>query len=764
MPIDPSVDPLDELRALYAVEADEHVTTLNHDLLALEASRTPTERQKLLESLERAAHSLKGASRVVGMKTIEAVAHPLETVFRAVKSGKLTLTPSIADVLYDALDTLGALLENEDVDIAPLLTALAGLVVETQLASQSAGQPVVQQTVQPAASAPPPPTAVDPKPSSRTTIETSIVSSPIQAEKPVAEVAATIRVATHRLDDLLTDVGDLLITAAGYEQRTVDLQLVRQAHQRWQRDWRRVRTVYLRAVRADAPDWPPLLDFLNATQRYMRVSDQMLTMLEQRLAQDNLHLRRIVTSLQDNTRQARLVPFETHVALVQRAVRDLAREQGKDVTVEISGAALELDRQVLEAITDPLLHLVRNAVDHGFEVPATREAAGKPRSGMLNISLSQRGGELTITIADDGAGIDVGLVRQQARRIANPAEVDALADSEALSLVMLPGLSTRTHVTAISGRGVGLDVVRRNVEALHGRVEIDSVFGHGTTFRLIVPISMSTIRCMLIRVGTDTYAIPTTAIEQVIRIRPDEPFNAGGRRLLKVGTRTLPLANLADALTRPGNENPGYALILAAAERRSAFLFDDALTEQEIVVKSLPAPLAGLQHISGATLLGTGEVVIILSASDLIKTAQTAAIGEMPRVLPSTVVDNPPTFRILVVDDSITTRTLEKNILEAAGYIVLTAVNGLEALDALNTMPCDALVSDVEMPHMDGFELTARVRGTDHLASLPIILVTSLDSQEQRERGLRVGADRYIVKGSFNQSELLQALEQLIGS
>jgi two-component system chemotaxis sensor kinase CheA len=541
MPPASSVDPLDELRALYAVEADEHITTLNHDLLALEAANTSAERQKLLESLERAAHSLKGASRVVGMTAVESVAHPLETVFRAVKSETLALTPAIADVLYDALDTLGALLNNEAIELEPLIAGLASLVAKPDQAANVLKTLEVPKPPEPRENKVPSEAVIAPKRST----ELTAVATTSAADRP-NETAATIRVATHRLDDLLTDVGDLLITAAGYEQRTASLQLIRQAHQRWQRDWRRVRTAYLRAVRAATPEWPMLLDFLNATQRYMRVSDQMLTALEQGLTQDNLHLRRIVTSLQDNTRQTRLVPFETHVALVQRAVRDLARELAKEVTLEISGAALELDRQVLEAIADPLLHLARNAVDHGFESPAAREAVGKPRMGTLHISLSQRGGELTITVSDDGAGIDVALVRQQARRILHPIEVDSLNDSEALTLVMLPGLSTRTHVTAISGRGVGLDVVRRNVEVLHGRVEIDSVLGHGTTFRLIVPISMSTIRCMLVRVGTDTYAIPTTAIEQVIRIRPDEPFVAGGRRLLKVGARTLPLAHPGD--------------------------------------------------------------------------------------------------------------------------------------------------------------------------------------------------------------------------
>ncbi|MHB8628596.1 MAG: hybrid sensor histidine kinase/response regulator [Aggregatilineales bacterium] len=743
-------DPLEELRALYAIEAAEHLGTLNQGLLALETARQPAERRELVESLKRAAHSLKGASRAVGIAPIESVSHRLESVFTAVESGTLMLTPDAADTLYDALDTLTALLGGQTFDLEPLLTALSGILAE------SGGTPTVAlQTVPPAI------------------VPTLPAHTPERAEEsePTHDPNTTIRVATRRLDDLIADVGDLLVATAGFEQRALDVQAMRQAHGRWQRDWRHVRTLYLRAVRAVTnidggapnPEWSGLLEFLNATQRYMRASGQALLTLERSLAQDNLRLRRLATGLQENTRRARLVPFEMRAALLQRAVRDVARQVGKEANLAISGAAVEMDRRVLDSITDPLLHLVRNAVDHGLEPPETRESLGKARIGTITITLAQRGGELTVTVRDDGAGIDVAAVRQQARRLMNPAEVDALSDSDAMALILLPGLSTSAQVTTISGRGVGMDVVRHNVEALQGRVEIESIRGQGTAFRLMLPISLSTIRSMLVRVGVDTYAIPTTAIEQVLHIAPDEAFTAGGRRLLKVGTRTLALGTLADVLERPGGENPRYALIMAAAERRAAFLVDDTLTEQEIVVKPIAPELADGHYLAGATLLGTGEVVIILSAPDLIKSAHSAASTAPRPTVIQAMPAVPPVYRILVVDDSITTRTLEKNILEAAGYDVLTATNGLEALDTLSASPCDAVVADVEMPYLDGFDLTARIRANDQLARLPVILVTSLDAPESRERGLRVGADRYVVKGSFNQHELLQALRQLLG-
>ncbi len=741
-------DPLEELRALYATEAAEHLGTLNQGLLALETARQPAERRELVESLKRAAHSLKGASRAVGFAPIESVSHRLESVFTAVESGELALTPDAADTLYDALDTLTMLLGGQTFEIEPLLESLSGILAE------SGGSSVALQTVPPAIV---PPVAVH-------------APERLEESETAHDPNTTIRVATRRLDDLMADVGDLLVATAGFEQRALDVQALRQAHGRWQREWRHVRTLYLRAVRAVTnidrlpnPEWAGLLEFLNVTQRYMRASGQALLTLERSLAQDNLRLRRLATGLQENTRRARLVPFELRAALLQRAVRDVARQVGKEVTLAISGAAVEMDRRVLDSITDPLLHLVRNAVDHGLESPDTRESLGKPRAGTITITLAQRGGELAVTVHDDGAGIDVAAVRQQARRLMAPAEVDALSDADAMALILLPGLSTSAQITTISGRGVGMDVVRRNVEALQGRVEIESRPGQGAAFRLLLPVSLSTVRSMLVRVGVDTYAIPTTAIEQVLHVAPDEPFTAGGRRLLKVGARTLALGTLADVLERPGGENPHYALILAAAERRAAFLVDDTLTEQEIVVKPMAPELADGRYLAGATLLGTGEVVIILSAPDLIKSAHSAAsVMSHPAVIQA-LPALPPVYRILVVDDSITTRTLEKNILEAAGYDVLTATNGLEALDTLSASPCDAVVADVEMPYLDGFGLTARIRAHDQLGRLPVILVTSLDAPESRERGLRVGADRYVVKGSFNQHELLQALQQLLG-
>jgi two-component system, chemotaxis family, sensor kinase CheA len=490
-----------------------------------------------------------------------------------------------------------------------------------------------------------------------------------------------------------------------------------------------------------------------------------LLALDRELAADSLRLGLISDSLQDNIRRVRLVPFEVHVSLLQRAVRDIARDLHKEVGLQITGAAIELDKRVLESIKDPILHILRNAVDHGIEFPTEREHNGKPREGMIILAISQRGGNVLILIADDGRGIDVAAVRQSARRIMSEAEIDALSDADVLSLIMLPGFSTRTQVTSISGRGIGLDVVRQNVEALQGHIDIDSQRGIGTTFRLTLPVSLSTLRCMLARIGEETYAIPTAAIEQIIAIDAlDEEarFSAGGREMLTIDGRAVGLIALADVLDRPGGGMAHYALVLSAGERRMAFLVDDLVTEQEMVVKQLNREMAYVRHVSGATLLGSGEVVIILNVADLVKTAQSPA-GARPAGQRQPSPPPPQARTILVVDDSITTRTLEKNILEAAGFEVATATNGLEALEVLERVRCALVVADIEMPYMDGFELTSRIRHSERFGQLPVILVTSLELPEYREQGFQVGADAYMVKGSFNQGELLYTVRQLIG-
>src|SRR5258708_5612366 len=419
-------------------------------LETLSADSKPAQRKRHIEALGRAAHSLKGASRVVGVAQVEKLAHRMESIFDAVQSGRLALDADMADVLYDALDTIQAVLNgDEDIDVERVLASLEGVLAPASAVTVSPAETIPAEAI-PSKAIPAEPPAMlaimEPEP-------TQTIPTPEE----------TIRVTIARLDALMADASDLLIARSSIAQRLDELKLMRKATQRWQKEWRKIRTQYIRAMRQatqvgngnhrdhrDHGEWTGLLDFLTVTQRYMRISSQQLLSLDRALNADYLRLNLISDSLQDGIRRVRLVPFETHIPTFQRAVRDLAREQGKEVLLQVSGANIELDKRVLEAIKDPILHLLRNAIDHGIETPAERSQHLKPRTGMIILAISQRGGNISILIADDGRGIDVAAGRRAARRILSDSEMDAMRDPQPLSLIILPLLSPRPQATTTS--------------------------------------------------------------------------------------------------------------------------------------------------------------------------------------------------------------------------------------------------------------------------------------------------------------------------
>ncbi|HEY7605380.1 MAG TPA: response regulator, partial [Actinomycetes bacterium] len=451
----------------------------------------------------------------------------------------------------------------------------------------------------------------------------------------------------------------------------------------------------------------------------------------------------------------------------RRMARDLARDRGKEVSVAVDDGGTEVDRSVLEQIKDPLVHLVRNSVDHGIEPPQARVAAGKPTAGTVSLRARQRGDTLLIEVADDGAGIDPERVRATAvERGLLPAETAAeLPDHEALDLVLRSGFSTSPVVTDLSGRGVGLDVVREKVERLHGSIQVASHLGHGTTMTMSLPLSVSTMHCLLLQAGGQTFALPVPGVERIVRVAVDQVHRAEGRQAVQIDGQPVVLASLAEVLGLPPPANgDGHAakrpvIVVAGGQgRRVGLLVDRLERTQELVVKNLPEPLLRVRHLAGATILGSGRAAMILSSTELVASVEQAE----GTVQAAEVAPEAPPATILVAEDSITTRTLEKSILEGAGYRVRVAGDGAEAWRLLQGDSCDLLLTDVEMPQMDGFELTTKVRADQRLRDLPVVLVTSRDSDEDRERGVRAGADAYVVKGAFDQERLLDTLRRLL--
>ncbi len=785
-----------QLLQTFQVEAQEHLQKLNETLLQLERQPDDSVRQTLLQEVFRTAHSLKGAARAVSLTDIENLAHIMESVLQQARDAKLELKPELCDALYDALDAIQQILSGESVDTsaisARLSAAAAGeplaRAVPPQTAQSAPGEQAPSAEEVPSAEGVPLPEAAKkttarkaaakktaPKQDAPAQPELppstpSLPPRPTQPEPASAEASLvpgeeTIRVAVSKLDDLMAQAGELIMAEISAGQHLADVRALRDRVSRWPKLWREIKPLLSR-LQGDAGR--RLAELLLRHQEFMQALTRDINALEQTISRDTLNLSMSMTRLQDEVRRVRLVPIQTLAPVLQRAVRDAARSENKLVAFTLNGGDVELDKKVLETLKDPLLHLLRNAIIHGIERPEVRKAAGKRGEGQVGLTVRQQGSEVHISVFDDGRGFDIeALRRTSAERGGTVFDDDADPDDIIMAVAFQPGMTTMHHVTELAGRGVGLDVVRQSIVDLRGRIRIENKPGEGATIHLVVPVSLTMSRGLLVQVGSERYALPLISVERIVEAR--ESFTIGGQAALQVGDKPLPLVALSALLERPRTEIKNgkrpLAVILSVAEQRLAVQVDDVLTEQELAVKPLGSPLLHVRNVEGAALLATGEPIVVLNAAELLTSVRGAPVFKQAAVSRAQTEQAKPRTHILVVDDSITTRTLEKNILEAAGYRVTTAVDGQQALDKLNSdteRSIELVVMDVQMPHLDGFSVTEQLRQSDEFSSLPIVLVTSLESREDRERGMTAGADAYIVKRGFDQAELLAAIERLL--
>jgi two-component system chemotaxis sensor kinase CheA len=473
-------------------------------------------------------------------------------------------------------------------------------------------------------------------------------------------------------------------------------------------------------------------------------------------------LSRTLNDLQERTMRTRMVPVATMTDQLHRAVRDLARTLGKDVAWEVRGGDTELDRSVLRQLSDSLLHLVRNAVDHGVETPEERVAAGKPPQAHIGLHATQLGSEVVIAVTDDGRGIDVNRVRSQAERLG--IETAGLNDDEAPQLVFRTGLSTANFVSDVSGRGVGLDVVEACVGAVRGRIEVRSVPGKGTEFRLIVPISLAVLPCLVVAAGDQHFALPLHSVILAQADHGGDTAHAEERSAVWIGGTPVVVSSLVGALGMPPTAPAGPVVILESGARRYGFQVDALVGQRDVVVKDLGQLVPRLGVVRGAGVEPDGAILVVLDASGLIERARQN--GPAPAGSPASTAfrEPPPGGGILVVDDALTVRELQRSILERAGYRVRLASDGTEALAALIGEPADLVLTDVEMPRLDGFGLTEAIRSHPVLANTAVLILSSHASDEDRLRGMEAGADGYIVKSAFEERGLLTAVERLLGS
>ena len=494
-------------------------------------------------------------------------------------------------------------------------------------------------------------------------------------------------------------------------------------------------------------------------------------MLGERLAVDPAtisefrDLSRVLNDLQERTMHARMVPVATITDQLHRAARDLSRSLGKQVRWDVRGEDTELDRGVLQQLADPLLHLVRNAVDHGVETPEERVAAGKEPHATVGLHAMQLGSEVIITVTDDGRGIDVERVREEATQ--GGVDVSSLTDAAALNLVFRSGLSTARFISEISGRGVGLDVVRTSIDAVRGRIEVRSTSGVGSEFRIVVPITLAVLPCLLLAVADRRYALPMHSIAVSKAFDPAATAHAEGRPIVWVGGEPVPVSALADTLgINAATRANGPVVVVAGGTRRHAFRVDALVGQRDVVVKGLGRLLPRLEVLAGASVEPDGSILLVLDALGVIERARLARVPaeRLVTMLEEDRIPNARRGSIVVVDDALTVRELQRSILERAGFEVRVACDGFEALALLDEATADLVLTDVEMPRMDGFELTEAIRARPNLTNVPIIVLTSRASEEDRQRGLEAGADGYIIKSAFDEGGLLAAVDRLLGS
>lgn len=759
----------------FKIEQAEHVQNITQGLLSLEKNPEGEERQELLDSIFREAHSLKGAARAVGMTTVEALGHGLEELLLQAKMQRIDFSSELFDTLYQALDAVElTMAQIEEGSATPPTRVIETLVLLEQMAAGGKGEEIEDiraAELETAVSVQPHELEIEPE---DTPAATRLQS--VEQERPLnggmtTQIDETIRVSISKLDSLMAQFSELLAAKIRVEQRLVEMREMQQLASNWNKSWSALQSNYSRLLRQEQngynKDVVALIEFAVANQGNLRSFTSQANELSRQFARDNMHLKLIIDELQEEIKRIRMLPLSTITVSFERMVRDLARQKEKLIDLTVVGSDTELDKRVLEQVKDPIIHLLRNAVDHGIENAEARQKAGKSAIGHITLSASQQGNNIVISVGDDGDGLDLDAIRQTAvkKGLYTASEIQKLDDTEAANLIFHSGLSTSKLITDISGRGVGLDVVRQNVEDLHGTLQVDWKPGQGSQLTMTLPLTLASSRGLLVQAGGQTFALPLTTIKRMLMVKGDQIANIDGREAITYEDRPVALVWLEDLLELPSkarSQNELIIVIIGVAEKRLGLVVDALAGEQEIVMKSLGQQLAKVGGLAGATVSGSGEVVLVLHAADLIKlAAQTKS--RSTEFQDHDQKDEVKRKSILVVDDSITTRTLEKNILEAAGYQVTLATDGKEALGKLVTGALPSLiVSDINMPRLDGFGMTDRLKRDKRYQQIPVILVSSLDSPSDKTRGIEVGADAYIVKSQFDQGNLLDTIAQLI--
>ncbi|MBI1376729.1 MAG: response regulator [Frankiales bacterium] len=729
-----------ELVATFRAEVEDRLASLRDGLLGLEGRRAP---RQLVESLFRDAHTVKGSARMLGLDAVVTLAHRAEDLLGMLRDGRLAVRRDLVDLLLVTTDAIGRSMPGADRHVPT--SAVEDVVAA--LDSALAGADPVEVPRLPEAAAADPDVDDD------------------DAAFAGGRGGDHVRVPTRRVHGLLDVVGEAEVDVRRLERQALECAALLAEHQSLVRGLRQ--SVLSGASSSEVSDAATAV--LAATDRLQALARDLRTRSEDALGR--------IGRVREGAMGLATVPVRRLLAGFPALVREVATATAKEVELVTVGAEVELDVRVLDGVAEALRHLVINAVDHGCEPPAERVRSGKPRRARVTVTARQAGSTVVVEVADDGAGIDDDALLAALVRTGRVEEGAAPAPHALHRMLFEPGFSTRTDVTETSGRGVGLDVVRTSVEALGGTVEIDSAPGQGTRFVLTLPVTLGVVRCLVVRCGQERFGVPLPGVLETVSLADADVHEVAGSLVVVRRDETVPLADLGSALGVAGPRHARVAVVARPAGTPLAWAVDEVEAEREVVVTPLGDFLGELPGTSGATIDDDGSVLLLVDLRELGArftgtselpvpgSEQPAADAQGDAQAPAArrTATGPGRPRVLVVEDSIGVRELQRTILEAAGYEVVTAVDGLDGADRLQQEPVDLVLSDVEMPGMDGFTLTRTIRRTRGWENVPVVIMTSRGDDADKRAGLDAGADAYLLKSEFDQHALVDAVRRLVG-
>jgi two-component system sensor histidine kinase and response regulator WspE len=724
---------------LFQLEVASQRVTLTDNLIALE--RDPTDAAHL-ERLMRAAHSLKGAARMVNLQVAVSVAHEMEEVFVTAQRGQIVLAQGEIDLLLRGVDLLHRIAQTPEAEIDKWTGENGGEVTQFLASLSTAGRGGAPSAPAPAA-------------------ETKKPGTPEAQED---ESQRFLRVTAGNLNRLLGLASESLVESRWLNPFAQSLLRLKRQQAELAKNLDSLRET----LTADDVSEQSQGHLLNAQNKLL----QCRQFLSERLVELEMFDRRsanLSNRLYSEALACRMRPFADGLHGFRRMVRDLARDLGKQVKLEILGETTDVDRDILEKLEAPLTHLLRNAIDHGLENPAEREAAGKPLEGLLKLEARHSAGSLVINVTDDGRGIDLARLRASiVRKNLTTTEIaDKLGEAELLEFLFLPGFTMKENVTEISGRGVGLDIVQNMIKTVRGSIRVINQFGKGTSFQLQLPLTLSVARTLLVEIAGEPYAFPLAHVTRTLKLPREKIEALEGRQHFNLDGQHVGLVSAHQIFGRAEPKMTEELAIVVVGDKASCYglVTDRFLGERELVVQPLDPRLGKIKDISAGALMEDGSPVLIADVEDLVRSIEKLIqTGDLTRVQrQGGPTEARARKRILVVDDSLTVRELERKLLESRGYEIEVAVDGIDGWNAVRTGHFNLVVTDIDMPRMDGIELVTLIKKDSNLKSLPVLIVSYKDREEDRQRGLEAGADYYLTKGSFHDETLIQAVTDLIG-